>query len=70
LRIKRGDVLELEIEGAKIVLTSPEVPENPTLKMLGLAARQEPPRKQVLCQNQGTSQKKLPMRVCQRRLRR
>ena len=38
LRIERGDVLEFTIEGAKMVLTSPKIPENPTLKMLGLAA--------------------------------
>ncbi|MEM3693118.1 MAG: AbrB/MazE/SpoVT family DNA-binding domain-containing protein [Candidatus Bathyarchaeia archaeon] len=38
LRIEQGDLLEFAIEGAKIVLTSPKIPENPTLKMLGLAA--------------------------------
>jgi AbrB family looped-hinge helix DNA binding protein len=38
LRIEQGDVLEFTIEGAKMVLTSPKIPENPTLKMLGLAA--------------------------------
>lgn len=38
LRIELGDMLEFTIEGAKIVLTSPKIPENPTLKMLGLAA--------------------------------
>lgn len=38
LRIEHGDVLKFTVEGAKIVLTSPKIPDNPTLKMLGLAA--------------------------------
>jgi len=38
MRIERGDLLEFAIEGAKMVLTSPKVPGNPTLTMLGLAA--------------------------------
>ena len=38
LKIEKGDTLRLEIEGTRMILTSNKIPENPTLKMLGLAA--------------------------------
>jgi len=38
LRIDKGDTLEIEIEGTRLILTSNKIPKNPTLKMLGLAA--------------------------------
>lgn len=43
LRIEKGDKLKLEIVGAKMILKSNKIPENPTLKMLGLAAGHDKP---------------------------
>ena len=48
LRIEKGDKLSLEIEGAKLILKSNKIPENPTLKMLGLAAEHEEPLEKSL----------------------
>ena len=48
LRIKKGDKLKLEIEGASIILISTRIPANPTLKMLGLAAGHDEPLEEAL----------------------
>jgi len=48
LRIKKGDKLKLEIEGARIILISTRIPANPTLKMLGLAAGHDEPLEEAL----------------------
>jgi AbrB family looped-hinge helix DNA binding protein len=48
LRIKKGDTLKLEIEGASIILKSTRIPANPTLKMLGLAAGHDEPLEEAL----------------------
>ncbi len=48
LRIEKGDKLKLKIQGTKIILHSEKIPDNPTLKMLGLAAGHEEPLEKAL----------------------
>lgn len=48
LKIEKGDTLKLEIEGTRMILTSNKIPENPTLKMLGLAAGYDEPLEEAL----------------------
>jgi AbrB family looped-hinge helix DNA binding protein len=48
LKIEKGDTLRLEIEGARMILTSNKIPRNPTLKMLGLAAGHDEPLEEAL----------------------
>jgi len=48
LRIEKGDKLKIQIQGKKIVLYSDKIPDNPTMKMLGLAAGHDEPLKKAL----------------------
>jgi len=48
LKIEKGDTLRLEIEGTRMILTSNKIPENPTLKMLGLATGHDEPLEEAL----------------------
>jgi len=38
LRIEKGDKLKFRIQGTRIILVSGKIPDDPTMKMLGLAA--------------------------------
>jgi len=48
LRIEKGDKLKLKIQGTRIILQSEKIPDNPTMKMLGLAAGYEEPLEKAL----------------------
>jgi len=48
LRIEKGDKLKFEIVGTKLILISDKIPENPTLKMLGLASGHDEPLEESL----------------------
>ena len=48
LKIEKGDTLRLEIEGTRMIRTSNKIPENPTLKMLGLAAGHDEPLEEAM----------------------
>jgi AbrB family looped-hinge helix DNA binding protein len=48
LRIEKGDKLKLKVQGARIILQSDKIPDNPTMRMLGLAAGHDEPLEKAL----------------------
>ncbi len=48
LRIEKGDKLKLKVQGARIILQLDKIPDNPTMRMLGLAAGHDEPLEKAL----------------------